>query len=324
MKKSLLFVSAVLLFIASASAQTQVPNTGFEKWTPDAISGAKNPNAGSGSDGWWDFNMFSSPFLGSSPVSVFQENTTIYSGLHSAKLVSIILTHTSDSLINTYNYGIRDTMGIMVLANVNESFSGAAVKLGIPFTKKITEFDFYFQYTPTGTDTASCNIQMWHYSSGKRNIIGGGKFVTHGITSSWTLAQVPIIYDSLTSVPDSMLILINATSNFKPQAGSIMYVDSANGFIPSGIDEINVPSANVTVYPNPASSEVNFHVTSSGSEVGYGIKVYDLTGKQIDTYPVVNKLTTINTATYNSGLYFYELYDKNGAQLKVGKFSVVK
>jgi hypothetical protein len=323
MKKSLLFVSLVLLFIGKANAQLQVPNAGFETWHADGISGALNPNHGSGDSCWWDFNMFNSAFLGSSPVSVFQENSIVYSGLHSAKLVSVALTHASDSLVNTYNYGILDTMGIMVTATVTESFSGAAVTLGIPFRNRITEFDFYYQYVPNGIDTASCGVQLWDYVHGKRKIIGSGKFVTHTAVASWTLAQVHITYDTVCT-PDTILILFNATSNYsKPKAGSIFYVDSANA-INAGIDELNAPTANVTVYPNPASSEVNFRISASGSEKGYAIVVYDITGKMVGTYAVANNMATINTSTYNSGLYFYQLHDKNGVQMNVGKFSVVK
>jgi hypothetical protein len=323
MKKSLLFVSLALLFIGTANAQLQVPNDGFETWKPDGISGALNPNSGSGSSSWWDFNMFNSPFLGSSPVSVFRESTTVYSGTYSAKIVSVALTHNSDSLVNTYNYGILDTMGIMVTATVTESFSGAAVTLGIPFTNPITEFDFYYQYAPNGTDTASCSVQLWRHVGSKRKIIGAGLFVTHSTVSSWTLGQAHITYDTVCA-PDSILILFNATSNYiKPKAGSILYVDSANA-INAGINEINAPSANVDIYPNPASSQVNFRISAAGSEQGHTIQVYDITGKMVNSYPVANNHATINTSTYNSGLYFYQLYDKDGQQLSVGKFSVVK
>ena len=55
-----------------------------------------------------------------------------------------------------------------------------------------------------------------------------------------------------------------------------------------------------------------------------GIQVYDITGKKIGTCPVTNNMATVNTSTYNSGLYFYQLFDKDGIQMNVGKFSVVK
>ncbi len=253
-----------------------------------------------------------------------EENTIVKSGSHSAKIVSVALDSTSYSYIQAYNYGILDTMGLLVTANVNESFSGAAVKLGIPFTSPVTEFDFYYQYFPTATDTASCTIQMWHRIGGKRKVIGAGRFVTHGTTGSWTLAQVPIVYDTACA-PDSIFIMFDAASPYrKPQVGNVFYVDSLNAFIaPNGIDELGTSSSNVEVYPNPASSEVNFRVSASAN-AARGIQVYDITGKKIDTYPVTNNKATINTSTYNSGLYFYQLFDKDGVQMKVGKFSVVK
>ncbi|HXB10693.1 MAG TPA: T9SS type A sorting domain-containing protein [Bacteroidia bacterium] len=326
MKKSLLFVGLASLLSFTASAQTQVPNTGFENWYSDGIAPSTKQPTKNGMDGWWDFNMFNQALLGGSPVSVFEENTTVYSGAHSAKIVSVALDSTSYSYIQAYNYGIMDTMGLLVTANVNESFSGAAVKLGIPFTKRVTEFDFYYQYFPTATDTASCNIQMWHYSGGKRNVLGAGRFVTHGTQNSWTLAKVSIVYDSsITHNPDTIMIMLSAASIYrKPQVGNIFYVDSLNAFIaPAGIDELAKSSASVEVYPNPASSEVNFRVTAS-ADAARGIQVYDITGKKIGTCPVTNNMATVNTSTYNSGLYFYQLFDKDGIQMNVGKFSVVK
>ncbi len=117
--------------------------------------------------------------------------------------------------------------------------------------------------------------------------------------------------------------MFSSSSFFKPIPGSVLYIDGAS--VVMGVNDLNAPSANVNVYPNPTSGDVNFNINpSAGSVTGYGIEVYDITGKKVNTYKVSNNHTTINTDAYNAGLYFYQLFDQNGTQLKVGKFSVVK
>jgi hypothetical protein len=104
-----------------------------------------------------------------------------------------------------------------------------------------------------------------------------------------------------------------------PKPGDTLDVD--NGTV-TGIGNIAEEHDNVNLYPNPANAEINLSVT--GQYRAANVEVYDITGRTIGTYPVRNNFLTINTQSFNSGLYIYKLLDASGNQLNVGKFSVVK
>ena len=89
-----------------------------------------------------------------------------------------------------------------------------------------------------------------------------------------------------------------------------------------GINDVSAQRDNVTIYPNPANDAINLTVT--GQFQANRVEVYDITGKAIGTYSINNNFLTINTQSYSSGLYLYKLFDKNGTQLNMGKFSVTR
>lgn len=324
MKKFILALgSAAFIFIGTANAQSY-PDFGFETWTPDpGNAGARDPNSGSAPNQWQCLNSFSNAILGNSPVSVFQDSTIVHSGKYACKIKSVVLTTgPSGSYHYISPYFPHDTLGI-VITGTFQSAPTPALKIGIPYKWRLTSFNFYYQYFPTVNvkpDTAFCSIALSHFNGSISHTLGAGT-VKLNSASTWTLGTVTMAYDSATGLGDTLTIMFSSSSFYKPLPGSILYLDDASI---TGLNDLNAPAAHVDVYPNPASTQVNFSISSVKGEEGYSIAVYDITGKKINTYPVKNNLASINTGTYNSGLYFYQLYDKSGNQMKIGKFSIEK
>ncbi|HTB05484.1 MAG TPA: T9SS type A sorting domain-containing protein [Bacteroidia bacterium] len=325
MKKHLLIVALFCLGAIASKAQSTLINPGFETWTNDAVAtGTMDPNTGTGTTGWWDFNFFNNTtFFGTpqNPVTVFRNSDTVHSGTYSALIESGVYNTSTYSTIKSLGANYPDTLGILISGNVNASFSGIAVKLGEPFSNRITSYTFNYQYYPHIKDTASCSVVLSHFSGGKRNTLGAG-YIKMTAVNTWTLGTVPIFYDSTTGNPDTIFIVYNACSTLRssiPQPGSKLYLDDAGVVL--GIDNINAPTVNVNVYPNPASTEVNFQVTSPATQVTRA-DIYDITGQKVNSYDVRNNFLTMSTQGYASGLYFYQLYDKDGVMVKSGKFSI--
>jgi hypothetical protein len=86
-----------------------------------------------------------------------------------------------------------------------------------------------------------------------------------------------------------------------------------------GVDEI-ADNSTANVYPNPASSLVNMDITSA-SPNGY-IRIFDLTGREIETTPFRNGKAQFNVSNYAIGMYLYQVIDMNGTLLNQGKFCV--
>lgn len=326
MKKLLLSLSAlVILGLPKLSAQIINPN--FETWTPDYLVGkpVMDPNTGMGHSGWWDFNFFNSSFLGSSPVTVFQDsvNPSPKSGRYCAKIVSAPMVKTDWDTLKYYGLSIPDTNGILFSAFYS-AHTSIIVKTGIPCTEKLLTLSFWYRYVPNGIDTSYCEVAMYHYYPlTGRVLIGGGVWKNYTPTTTWTSATLPIVYDSTNVNPDTVEVIFSASSLYsKPKAGDTLNIDSVTTTSASGINNLFAQTANVNVYPNPANTEINVAVTNQLQ--ANRVEVYDITGKLVDTYSMHNNFLTINTQQYNSGLYFYRIYDGTGMQLNVGKFSVIK
>ena len=88
------------------------------------------------------------------------------------------------------------------------------------------------------------------------------------------------------------------------------------------LDPILDESADIQVFPNPASGSVNFHI--GGMNQPLMLVVVDVSGKIMDNRKVENELTLINTLSYSNGLYFYRICDNSGGVIHSGTFCVNK
>ncbi len=322
-KASTLLLGAALIFCFSA-AQSQIINQCFDSWTHQAAGGFypvayDDPNLGPGNNGWLTLNITSSSILGSSPVSVFKDSTTPspFSPCHySARILTVPLTHTTNGYVGKY---LPDTIIGLLAAGQGVLTPTPKLIFGYPFGSRITQLNFYYQYTPVGTDTALAEVVMKsHYG----HSLGGGIKTILTAANSWTQGVVNINYDSATGAVDTIDVIFSSSGWHKPQAGSQLWIDNVST-TPTSVSDLFVTPNSVDVYPNPASSEINFSIAGNPGKQ-YLLEIYDITGKKINSYPVNNNFATINTSTYAPSLYIYRLCDQNGEQLNIGKFSVMK
>jgi len=88
---------------------------------------------------------------------------------------------------------------------------------------------------------------------------------------------------------------------------------------PNGI--INIIAANFNVYPNPASSILNF--TSSDNLSGYALQVYDLVGRVVISQTLTGSNNEINITSLANGTYIYRVTDKQNGII-TNKLNVIK
>lgn len=84
-----------------------------------------------------------------------------------------------------------------------------------------------------------------------------------------------------------------------------------------------IKNIEISVYPNPANNQVSFSIEDYFGNKELKIEIYDYTGKNIYTIPIIKSLTSINTESLNSGIYFYRVSEK-GKTLKSNKFLLIK
>ena len=113
---------------------------------------------------------------------------------------------------------------------------------------------------------------------------------------------------------------------FNPYIKSNMWVNSfGNGMemgvvvpVPLSVDELQVESGNVKVYPNPN----NGIFTISNNEQGISnIEVYNPLGQIVYSQKLstVNRTLSINISAQPSGVYIYRVLDKTGSVIGSGK-----
>jgi hypothetical protein len=86
-----------------------------------------------------------------------------------------------------------------------------------------------------------------------------------------------------------------------------------------GMKDAKPLATELSVYPNPASSVINF---STMSMEAYKVTVYDVTGKVIATELFEESKSKLNISSLNNGMYLYTVSGKNNQVLNTGKFNV--
>ena len=142
-----------------------------------------------------------------------------------------------------------------------------------------------------------------------------------GTTTTYTQFEIPF---DCSSTPDSMRIDFYSSSGDDvgiANVGSALILDdvelASDASAPTGINESNAGA--LSVYPNPATTEVNF-VNVDGTS----LDVTNVNGQVVESISI-NGLSsvTVNTMSYAAGVYFYTLSNVNGVTAR-GKFSVAK
>lgn len=80
----------------------------------------------------------------------------------------------------------------------------------------------------------------------------------------------------------------------------------------------------VKLYPNPATSRINFEIQQHNNDRLYDLIVYNFLGKKVDQLKNINGRTTVDLGSYYSGVYIFQLRDRDGNLVESGKFNVVK
>ena len=76
----------------------------------------------------------------------------------------------------------------------------------------------------------------------------------------------------------------------------------------------------VSVYPNPASTQVSFEFSSANKDCQ--LQLFDLLGNSVYANSFSQELITINTNRFNNGVYIYKLANSNSSS--VGRLVVNK
>jgi hypothetical protein len=308
MKKTLLLLSALAL-IFTMRTNAQIINSGFETWSADMlVPSAMNPNSGNNTFGWWDYNYFNSSFVGSSPISVTRCTDTVHGGTYSVRLETKAYTPTSWNIYKSWGipfigHEYNDTLGILFNGKVN--VTDQTFLPGTACNQNLTQFKFYYQYRPNGSDIAECRVALLHSGA----LVAGGSFQTSVATgtSGWQQAVINFTYVSGLT-PDTLQVLFSSSSlDNKPKAGSVMWIDDVSVSLATGVEQMVGEESSMQVFPNPSNGLFSIKHENNQALM---IEIFNLIGEKI--YSVTkdsNAATDIDISHAPKGVYFVKISD---------------
>jgi hypothetical protein len=302
MKKIAVIFVILVSGILSCFAQ---PNGGFENWS--TVFNFQTP------DNWQTLN-FLSMFSPPNPISAFKATgIDKHSGNYALKLKTIFLNN--NPLPNT----VSDSIGYVFTGKV--TLSPPSLKLGIPYVGRPENLDFWAKYIPVGADIGGVSVSLQKWNGTSSDTIAYGTIKLDSTVLSYTFFQIGLDYYS-TGMPDT--VIMGFTSSYKntiARVGSTLYLDDValTGWV--GIDEQNLYTDKVKLYPNPATDAINIKADIDEAD---NVQLIDVSGKLMGNYKIQNYNANINTGLFAEGIYFYEIRDNKNKPFTKGKFNVVK
>ncbi len=133
-----------------------------------------------------------------------------------------------------------------------------------------------------------------------------------------------LTYNYYSAAAPLVPVLSIATSTLQSTIGgtsSQTLVTIFKDYVTVGINEAQPANTELSVFPNPSSSFVNFNTTNIEATK---VIAYDLTGKMVVTEFIEFGKAKMNVHTLSNGLYLYTVIGKNNQVLTTGKFNVSK
>lgn len=129
-------------------------------------------------------------------------------------------------------------------------------------------------------------------------------------------------YYSIGSAAKAPVLSIQAstvTSGFGTSTQTIVVVEKDYELV--GINEVKAAKIDLSVFPNPASTFINF---STNSPDAVKVVAMDVTGKVVATETIEMGKAKMNTGNLSTGVYLYSVLGKDNETLKTGKFNITK
>lgn len=284
------FYLILSMLFGSVVAQTQIPEGGFNNWTPNSTNVFYEP-----SGGWWT-TLNSLATLGG-PVTTYQ-TTDAHSGDYAAQM-------------ETIQWGELLIAGLLVSGKF--ALTEPYIRNGQPFDESPSKFKGWFKYTPVNGDSAGVGALLTRYNieTGSQDTIA--KAITAIEENVQTYTQFELDFDYLIPglSPDTIIIVLTSSGdggNFQGQIGSTLIVDDLTLEYPAGLHESLLPELQVSVFPSPVAEQVTFKFETSHPEK-LRCDVYAFDGRLIRSFTPVAKEHKMNVSAWSQGKYILQVYE---------------
>jgi hypothetical protein len=288
--KNFLTPVCLALSLASAFAQTNVPNPSFETWSTFGTSPTdyEDPTAWKSTNGTVAFNA--------QPVN---KSTDSHTGTYAAeiKVTSVFGSIVPVTLTN------GDVPNDFTDYQINYEKAGTAVSI------KPNSVSGYYKFTPDAAsfDSAYAVVILKKWNGSTSDTVGLGS-LTFAPASSYTAFNIPVTYTS-TDMPDSIVVAFfnKATQDpsFSP-TGKLLIDDISLDTVATSSGSMTTISS-VSVYPNPITHRA--YVTAEGiaslSECAFS--VYNMLGTEVQRFNPEANTFMFHRNDLPAGSYFFKL-----------------
>ncbi len=296
--------TTVLGFYANAqNPASTLLSTNFD----GAFGGNVNPT------GWISANLLTSDVVSASAPG--------YGGSPSAAKIT---TKTINSIIPLPPV-IPPQSGILLSGTIIPVGATIVVKQGQPYTSRPEGMAYWTKYAPVGVDSAFAYILLTKWNTSlpiaKRDTIGLAVDIISSGVPNWTKRTVPIIYNTNTANPDTLLVIFSSSSASAPQLGSVYTVDELI-FYPANTSSISeISNQDFGLSPNPSSGIVSI---KNYNDKVKNIQIIDLMGKVIREEKISNAYKDIDLSYLSNGLYFVIGNDELNRPINKSKIEIIK
>jgi len=147
--------------------------------------------------------------------------------------------------------------------------------------------------------------------------VGGETLYLVGTARGLYSTSDPTSVDWTREAPTQLGYAVIPSLRYRPSDNKLLIGTHGNGVYEATIstalslDDINDVSKQITLYPNPAQSEINFKSNTINLTDNANYNLIDISGKVVNSGKVANK--KVDVSKLNSGLYFVNL-DVNGVK----------
>jgi hypothetical protein len=296
MKQFFLTLLLPLIWSTSCWAQQTIANGDFEAWRTNG-AGTEVPQH------WLNTEEFIAGLSGApvAPTNTVRKTTFSRSGSFAVQL-------------STQLAGSAVVAGTLVLGDRIKL--GSPVPGGKPFTARPTRLNFHYILTgflPPEDDSASVTVFLSKWDNGTSTVVGGGNLLLTQSASSYTLASIPMDYQSA-ATPDSVHIMITSGTGRSITVGTVLTIDDLSLDIPTAA-QAPQRFADLSVFPNPTNTGLFTLQASQNAEVlAASLLVTDLAGRVVlrEAGGPVRSQRIVDLRQQPAGLYSLRLLTKNG------------
>ncbi|OJV52902.1 MAG: hypothetical protein BGO31_03875 [Bacteroidetes bacterium 43-16] len=336
MKKTLLTISACIGLATLSIAQTPVITNGsMELWTNISAPYPLLP-ALERPTGWYGSDQFLNHTVG--PLMATQsldfdynkqlfKDTDKHEGSFAAKLMTkdfgdtlkklpVLLTNAKQNVSMSALMGADfDNINLMDLFKFSEC---AAV-----YGKRIDSITAYVKTPATNADSGAVFVlayQKVQTGSGADSnaVIGQGGMTIAPNSGGYIKITVPVVYPA-GQATDSMVVgFVSSSADFT--VDNTLFVDDVAIYAsePNSVKNIAATDLGFQVYPNPASTQINFNNKSNMANTT--LIIQNSVGQIMHYSKMGQGANNIDLGKYAAGTYFYEVYNEKGTARQTGKF----